>query len=220
MHYLTNIRSAKVRSIAASVVAALVVVALGLTCVACSEPVENRQVRFEMNLDGYDASTDTPVSVHLEGKDASGTYIDMIICLNADETYDLSLGEYTLTAIASPIHEDGTMWAVSSEGQVAEVVKGSDVQTIVFADFGEMMPFEEITDLQIGASVKMATDCGMDEDAANALGAIAQEKRDAAVAEIEAEELRASTEASTKAAEKAKKAAKKAAKKSAKKSAK
>ena len=152
------------------------------------EPVSTTLSVTMPQVDGVTQGSRIPVSVR--GADLDGNAVDETRYMNWDGTgLELVQGSYNLSIPASPIGSDGTLFQVPGEVLSVEVVRDQpDLTGAGTLSFGEI-PAADVTDEQISAAKQYAASGGADTtEAALELAALAESKRDAAVAQQRAEQ--------------------------------
>lgn len=152
------------------------------------EPVSTTLSVAMPQLDGVTQGSRIPVSVR--GADLDGTAVDETRYMNWDGTgLELVQGSYSLSIPASPIGSDGTLFQVPGDVLSVEVTRDQpDLTGAGTLTFGEI-PAADVTDEQINAAKQYAASDGADTtEAALELAALAESKRDAAVAQQRADQ--------------------------------
>lgn len=171
-------------------------------------------VRFSIDAPGYDSS-DSALPVEVTGTTSGGSAYDQDFFIDpGGNGVQLAPGSYSLAVKASPLLDDGNLYAVPSgtlsfeipqavqDGATFEVPSG----TIALSHASPA----DITDAQIDSSYDMAITSGFDKSTADAYKKALVKNRDEAVAAKKAADEKAAAQAA--AAEAAKKAAEEAAK--------
>lgn len=152
------------------------------------EPVSTTLSVAMPQLDGVTQGSRIPVSVR--GADLDGNAVDETRYMNWDGTgLELVQGSYSLSIPASPIGSDGTLFQVPGDVLSVEVTRDQpDLTGAGTLTFGEI-PAADVTDEQISAAKQYAASDGADTtEAALELAALAESKRDAAVAQQRADQ--------------------------------
>lgn len=175
-------------------------------------------VRFSIDAPGYD-SKDSALPVEVTGTTSGGSAYDQDFFIDpGGNGVQLAPGSYSLAVKASPLLDDGNLYAVPSgtlsfeipqavqDGATFEVPNGTI--TLSYASPAD------ITDAQIDSSYDMAITSGFDKATADAYKKALVKNRDEAVAAKKAADEKAAAQAAQQAAaaEAAKKAAEEAAK--------
>ena len=175
-------------------------------------------VRFSIDAPGYDSS-DSALPVEVTGTTSGGSAYDQDFFIDpGGNGVQLAPGSYSLAVKASPLLDDGNLYAVPSgtlsfeipqavqDGATFEVPNGTI--TLSYASPAD------ITDTQIDSSYDMAITSGFDKTTADAYKKALVKNRDEAVAAKKAADEKAAAQAAQQAAaaEAAKKAAEEAAK--------
>lgn len=192
------------RTVAAAVGLALVAALVAFTGYTAWSVVSNQQSQAVWEADhqpvavtlsvqmpqveGVSQGTRIPLTVR--GADLDGNAVDEMRYVNWDGTgLELAQGSYTLTVAASPIGSDGTLFQVPADTLSVQVTRDqadlTGAGTLTFTE----IPAAEVTDDQINAAAQYASgDTVLGTDQELGLQALAQSKRDAAVAQQQAEE--------------------------------
>lgn len=175
-------------------------------------------VRLSIDAPGYD-SKDSALPVEVKGTTSSGSAYDQVFFIDpGGNGVELAPGSYSLAVKASPLLDNGNLYAVPSgtlsfeipqavqDGATFEVPNGTI--TLSYASPAD------ITDTQIDSSYDMAITSGFDKATADAYKKALIKNRDEAVAAKKAADEKAAAQAAQQAAaaEAAKKAAEEAAK--------
>lgn len=175
-------------------------------------------VRFSIDAPGYDSS-DSALPVEVTGTTSGGSAYDQDFFIDpGGNGVQLAPGSYSLAVKASPLLDDGNLYAVPSgtlsfeipqavqDGATFEVPNGTI--TLSYASPAD------ITDAQIDSSYDMAITSGFDKATADAYKKALIKNRDEALAAKKAADEKAAAQAAQQAAaaEAAKKAAEEAAK--------
>lgn len=201
------------RHILLAVIAAFVVVALVLVGIYLKQQSDYKKahaktdVTFTVVAPGYVSGTDSKIPLHVEGTDLDGKAVSQDAYLSGDGTgLSLMRGTYTVTAVASPLLSNGTIYDTPG-APVAITIDENGLQTPssqLSITFTVTDPLG-ITDAQIDAAYSAARASGMDEGTAtNLKNAVTQTR---AVAQQKKVDDDAATAAAAKKAEEEKAAA-------------
>lgn len=153
---------------------------------------------FTIQADGYTAD-DGPIPLHIIGTDLDGNAVDTTAYIAADGTgTELSAGSYTASVAASPLMQDGSLYAVPDASHALRIPESDDETP------EEVTPDQPIaltkldasaeTDELIDAAYQAAIASGMDSGKASVYQQAAKQKRTDAEAAQQAAAQKAATE--------------------------
>lgn len=149
-------------------------------------------VSFSIEAENYNPETDTPVALHIEGRDLDGNNVSQDVCATPkDNVHPYLRGSYTVKAIASPILDDGTMFYVPGDEITFTIGSDNKPSQEPMVKFSQKLDPASVTDEEIEASIAMARDCGMSEDRLKELKEAAEKKRSEAIEKKKEEERKA-----------------------------
>ena len=120
-------------------------------------------VTFSITAPGYDASTDSPIPLHVEGTDLDGNAVSTDVYVASDGTgCELLRGTYSITEKASPLMASGQLYTVVPDPRVVTIDEsGVHADNATFA-FSAADPIT-ITDDQISQAYDAAVASGFDQ---------------------------------------------------------
>jgi hypothetical protein len=146
-------------------------------------------VDVTLDVPGFDPDTSTPVPLSIEGTDFEGNYVSKTVYLGTTDAEPLELmrGNYSISVVASPFLDDGTLFDdVDTVCSFTVTDTGTVDQTPTFT-FTATAP-ENVIDDQIDRAAASAAAAGVDEERIAELRDLAVAKRDEALAQIQAQQ--------------------------------
>ncbi|MGI6046046.1 MAG: hypothetical protein ACOYCA_04300 [Eggerthellaceae bacterium] len=132
-------------------------------------------VNFNLDVPSYNATTDTEIPFHIEGTNVIGDNVAQNFYLTTDETeVKLLEGEYTITAIGSPITQSGTLYTYPTKQYKISINDKGEISGDELSFTYTPIDAKKVSDEQIQAAYQWLIDSGLDEEKA-------QEYRQAAI---------------------------------------
>lgn len=153
---------------------------------------------FTIQADGYTAD-DGPIPLHIIGTDLDGNAVDTTAYIAADGTgTELSAGSYTASVAASPLMQDGSLYAVPDASHALRIPESDDEmpeevtsdQPIALTKLDASAETDELIDAAYQAAIASGMDSGKD----SAYQQAAKQKRTDAEAAQQAAAQKAATE--------------------------
>lgn len=146
-------------------------------------------VKVALDVPGFDPATSTPVPLRIEGTDSEGNLVSQYVYLGTAnaETLELACGKYSVSVMASPFLDDGTVFDDVNTVCDFTVTNTGVVSPEPAFTFSVTSP-ENVTDDQIDRAAKCATFAGVDADRIEELSERAVERRSQALAQIQAQQ--------------------------------
>ncbi len=214
------------RNIIIAIAVALAVVAVGAGGALWWKTDSDAKAAFEsshsmhaviipVSAPGFD-SADTRVPVQVTGTDLDGSAVDLQSYIGADGSgLELQQGDYVITVEASPLTDDGTVYAVPATS--IQITLGSDLESGQALQVDEsaaikmdVVPALDVTEAQINAAADYAgkdAEGGKDAATLETYKQAAVSKRDDAIAQEQAVEAAAAAQAAAEQEAAARKAA-------------
>lgn len=123
---------------------------------------------FTIQADGYTAD-DGPIPLHIIGTDLDGNAVDTTAYIAADGTgTELSAGSYTASVAASPLMQDGSLYAVPDASHALRIPESDDEtpeevtpdQPIALTKLDASAETDELIDAAYQAAIASGMDSG------------------------------------------------------------